>query len=111
MSRPTPVGSVQPYADEKGRIISDYLNWWEHSEALRALMHWAIARDQSQYVPPFEEILQFVKARFLDPEHGGWFRLLEPDGSPRDTTKGTGRKLDYHQVALCREAYSTTTTS
>ena len=104
MSRPAPAGSVQSYADEKSNILSDHLSWWEHAEALRALMHWALVRNESQYLEPFGAILDFVKTRFLDPDHGGWFRLLERDGSPRDTTKGTGWKLDYHQVALCREA-------
>jgi len=97
-------GSVQSYSDEKGRIVSDSLSWWEHAEALRALMHWALVRNEPQYLAPFSSILGFVKKRFLDPDHGGWFKSLELGGLPRDTSKGTGWKLDYHQVALCREA-------
>jgi len=97
-------GYIKTWIDEKGNVIRDEISWWEQSEALRALIHFIEQHNRKDLTDYFKSIFQFVKDHFLDPIYGGWYTNLYADGSPLDTNKGSVRKLDYHQTALCIEA-------
>lgn len=78
--------------------------WWQQCEAVRALLHWAVIRGRGDLWEPAQRVLSFAKARFLDPEHGGWYGQLREDGTPASTHKGHEWKVDYHVVGMCAEA-------
>ena len=80
------------------------LGWWEHSEAARALLHFACCRGRTEYLPLAAKVLRFTRKHFLDPAYGGWYEEVTTDGTPLCTDKGGHYKLDYHHTALCLEA-------
>jgi mannose-6-phosphate isomerase len=101
-------GAVRAFADSQGQITREDLVYWDHAEALRALMHYVVRRSEIMDAPDlllaFEKILEFVKGNFLDPTYGGWYASLDADATPVAMRKGSVWKLDYHQTALCDEA-------
>lgn len=78
--------------------------WWPQCEAIRALIHFAAVRGRDDLLPAASRMLDFVRAHFLDPEYGGWYGSLHPDGTPAHCGKGSEWKVDYHVVGMCMEA-------
>ncbi len=89
-----------------GAVINEHnkINWWEHCEAIRALLHFSIRHGITEYFPLFEKTLSYVQQHFIDPQFKGWYPTLNADGSPAADYKGSLYKLDYHQTAMCLEA-------
>jgi len=97
-------GGIFTGATPEGEVRSTRKGWWEQCEAIRAMLHFAVARGRDDLWEPLERTLAFVKRSFVDAEHGGWFAQAEADGQPVSAHKGSPFKLDYHQVAMCAEA-------
>jgi mannose/cellobiose epimerase-like protein (N-acyl-D-glucosamine 2-epimerase family) len=97
-------GGVWSPAAPDGRVMSRAKGWWEQCEAARAMHHYARLRGRSDLAEPFQRTMAFCRAHLVDPQHGGWYMRVEPDGSVRNRDKGNEWKLDYHVVGLCAEA-------
>lgn len=100
------IGMRNSLDENTGAVVNEHgkINWWEHCEAIRTLLHFSMQRGNKKYVPPFEQVLAYVQQHFTDPEYKGWYPTLNPDGSPAADFKGSLYKLDYHQTAMCLEA-------
>lgn len=70
--------------------------WWVHAEALYTLALAALARGDGGLWQAFLDQHAYARARFADPEHGEWYKYLERDGRPRDTSKGSWIKSAFH---------------
>ncbi|HDL19250.1 MAG TPA: hypothetical protein ENH29_09360 [Bacteroidetes bacterium] len=97
-------GAIRSYIDFNGEVTDKTYYWWEHSEALRSLLHFIIRRNKTELTEAFFVIFDFVKKNFLDHRFGGWYTQLNEQKMVIDGDKGSGGKLDYHQTALCYEA-------
>jgi len=97
-------GGVWSPASPEGELLSRAKGWWEQCEAARALLHYARVRGRTDLAPRFEDTMAFCRRHLIDPEHGGWYMRVEPDGSIQNTDKGNVWKVDYHVVGLCAEA-------
>ncbi len=97
-------GAIRAFANPEGQITRENLTYWDHTEALRALMHFVVRRGESRYLEPLRRILVFTQAHVLDTEHGGWYASLDATGAPLSMGKGSVWKVDYHPTALCLEA-------
>ncbi len=101
-------GAIRAFADYQGQITREDLVYWDHAEALRALLHYIVRRsetvDTRNLLSTFDKTLEFVRVNFLDPAYGGWYASLDADAVSTAMRKGSVWKLDYHQTALCDEA-------
>lgn len=78
--------------------------YWEQCEAARALAHHAFYRGRGDLWPLFDRTVEFFRMHYHDEQHGGCYAQVTPDGEVAKDGKGSEWKLDYHPVALCREA-------
>ncbi|NWG75736.1 MAG: AGE family epimerase/isomerase, partial [Rubrivivax sp.] len=96
-------GGIWSPAMPDGRIVNRSKGWWEQCEAARALHRYASAHQCPTCAAARDATLALCRGRFVDPEHGGWFMRIEPDGTIPSTDKGNEWKVDYHVVGLCVE--------
>jgi mannose-6-phosphate isomerase len=97
-------GGVYSPASPEGKLYSQRKGWWEQCEATRALLHFALYRQQAQYLAPLAQMIDFIRSDFIDPDYGGWYSMLGPGIDPTQQDKGHEWKLDYHVVGMCMEA-------
>ncbi|MHC4717018.1 MAG: AGE family epimerase/isomerase, partial [Planctomycetota bacterium] len=98
-------GGIFGASDYRGRVRSRSKGWWQQCEHLRALMRHAADHGRSDLWPAFEKSLGFVRAHFLDAEHGGWYGSYDPDSPPgRGQAKGSVWKTGYHATGMYSEA-------
>ncbi|HSV74936.1 MAG TPA: AGE family epimerase/isomerase [Chthonomonadales bacterium] len=98
-----PDGGVRFALDPELLPTSHGLGWWEQCEGIRALLRFAGEHGRADAAPRLARLTALARERFVDPEHGGWFMRVEPDGQVPDTSKGTHWKVDYHVVGMCVE--------
>ena len=99
-------GGIFSRGDYDGNVRPAPKGWWEQAELLRALAHYAAVRDRDDLWQPFAQSLKFVQRRFIDAEHGGWFRSYEA-GVPRsveEQNKGSVWMVGYHVTGMYWEA-------
>jgi mannose/cellobiose epimerase-like protein (N-acyl-D-glucosamine 2-epimerase family) len=102
---PTDGGIISPVRPD-GTYKAPIKGWWEQCEAIRALIHFAVARGYEQAWKPLQKVIAFVQSNFVDSEHGGWF-MRPPVSAGEDRAcldKGSQWKVDYHVVGMCAEA-------
>jgi mannose/cellobiose epimerase-like protein (N-acyl-D-glucosamine 2-epimerase family) len=68
------------------------------------MLHYAILRVRNDLFEPFQATMRFCLDHLIDPDYGGWYMRVEPDGTVHSTDKGNVWKVDYHVVGLCAEA-------
>lgn len=98
------VGGIYSPASPEGKVLSPRKGWWEQCEAVRALMHFALYRQRSEFLQPLAQTVDFIRQQFVDPEYGGWYMTIAPGVSTTDQDKGNEWKLDYHVAGMCMEA-------
>lgn len=96
-------GLVFSPASLDGEKVKRTNSYWEQCEALRTLFHFAALRDRPELSANFDILAGFVRAHYIDEEHGGWYTTITPKGTPSDTKKGGIYKLDYHQTSMTLE--------
>jgi mannose/cellobiose epimerase-like protein (N-acyl-D-glucosamine 2-epimerase family) len=99
-------GGIFSTADYAGNADSGPKSWWQQTELLRALMHYAAIRDRPDLWAPFEQSLAFVKQHFIDAVHGGWYANYDR-GKPRNRharRKGNPWQAGYHVCGMYAEA-------
>ncbi len=99
----TEYGGLYRSATTGNRITSDVKGFWEQTETVRALAHFAVCRGRSDLWTPLQDAVAFVKTRLVDVEYGGVYGALRRDGTPEITNKGALWKVDYHTVGMCME--------
>ncbi len=69
--------------DRAGGIADDTKTWWVQAEGLNALclMHSRFGKETEQYLKVMLHLWSFIENHQIDPEHGGWYGYLTPDGS------------------------------
>jgi mannose-6-phosphate isomerase len=97
-------GGTFSSAAPDGRLLSRRKGWWEQSEMVRALLHFAVRRGRGDLRDPLLKSVELIRERFIDPEFGGWYPGVGPGCDPDAQNKGGPYKLDYHNVAMCAEA-------
>lgn len=103
-------GGIYSPASPRGILDGARKGWWEQCEALRALAHYATLRNRADLWEPFNKTFDFVRAHYIDPEHGGWYSSVECNGVLARADKGNEWKLDYHVVGMCVEIMRLSTT-
>ena len=81
--------------------------WWQQSEALRTLMHYATVRGQTDRWTPYRETLSLIQREFADTKNGGWYPSPVsqcPDTPCTLPQAGYG----YHVTAMHMEALALT---
>ena len=91
-------GEISDYPDwhKKRNLRWDEKVWWVHSEALYATALMALEAKNEEYFGWFEDLHDWCKQHFYDPEYGEWYLALRRDGTPRNTCKGGMQKTAYH---------------
>jgi mannose-6-phosphate isomerase len=70
-------------------------SWWQQCEALRALLSVAPGSGRPDLWRRYEQTLGLVRAQFIDPTHGGWYR------KPCRSGRCDERQVEpYHMAAL-----------
>jgi mannose-6-phosphate isomerase len=97
-------GIISPVKPD-GTYIFPRKGWWEQCEAIRALLHFKIARNNARASEPLKKVIAFAQEHFVDEENGGWFMSppVATSENPR-FDKGSEWKVDYHVVGMCVEA-------
>jgi len=97
-------GILSPVTPD-GKRKAAVKGWWEQCEAIRALMHFAVVRGDSEALEPMDKVITFIRKNFVDEEYGGWFsRPTSIAGERASLNKGSEWKVDYHVVGMCAEA-------
>jgi mannose/cellobiose epimerase-like protein (N-acyl-D-glucosamine 2-epimerase family) len=99
-------GGIFSTSDYEGHADRGPKSWWQQTELLRALMHYAVMRARPDLWEPFEQSLGFVKQHFIDEVHGGWYAYYDR-GKPRIGTarnKGNLWQVGYHVCGMYVEA-------
>ena len=87
-----------------GGRIKRVKGWWEQCEAIRAMMHFAVLRNQDEIIEPLLKSIEFTENYMIDKENGGWYTFLGPGYNPLEQDKGFPGKVYYHVVGMCMEA-------
>jgi mannose/cellobiose epimerase-like protein (N-acyl-D-glucosamine 2-epimerase family) len=97
-------GGIFSPARPDGVLINEEKGWWQQCETIRALVHFYLRFHRNELNGPLQNMLEFVKAQFIDPQYGGWYTTIGPGIDPRTQEKGNEWKVDYHVVGMCMEA-------
>ncbi len=81
-----------------GKPESRLKEWWVQMEGLNALllMHEKYGRQTDAYFRAFQQQWQYIKTCQIDPEYGGVYEMVGPDGGPVNANKGRIWKAAYH---------------
>lgn len=99
-------GAINTWCDSQGRVKPGSLGWWEQTECLRAMLHYAASRKRDDLWPYCEKAQAFIRDVFYDAEFGGCYELVAPAPPHRvlRDTKGHVYKAGYHVAAMHMEA-------
>ena len=97
---------------EEGAMLFDRTNerglsqrraWWPHCETIIACLNvWKLTGER-KYFDVAVKTWEYVKAHFIDREHGGWYNDIMPDGRPAGVAKGSVWNCPYHNSRLAFE--------
>lgn len=87
-----------------GEAHDRHKEWWVQMEGLNALllMHERYGAETPRYFEAFEKQWAFIRDRQLDQEHGGVFRMVDPEGRPAGLDKSSIWKAAYHDGRALR---------
>jgi len=86
-----------------GRILDADGYYWVVAEAIASSALLAIRTGRESFWDWYDRLWECAMGRFVDHEHGGWYRILDPDNRRYDDLKSPPSKTDYHPVAACFE--------
>ncbi|AXC12792.1 N-acylglucosamine 2-epimerase [Acidisarcina polymorpha] len=81
-----------------GRPEDKFKEWWVQMEGLNTLLllHSKYGSNTSVYWQAFQKQLQFIRNYQEDPTYHGYYNLIDTDGKPLTTDKGSIWKGAYH---------------
>lgn len=83
------------------QTVDTDLHWWTQIEALIALRYAYHFTENESYAISFHRIWTFVKAHFMDKEHGEWFARIGIDTIRYEDDKIAMWKSPYHISRMC----------
>jgi len=86
-----------------GTILDRDRYYWVHAEAFVAAALLAQRTADENYWTWYDRIWQYADQHFVDPQYGGWFRVLDADNQKYSDEKTPPAKTDYHPLAACYE--------
>ena len=79
------------------------LSWWPQCETIIGCVNaWQLSGDPS-FLEAALRNWTYVKAHFIDHQHGGWFKDLDENGQPLDYPKVSDWNCPYHNSRLAFE--------
>ncbi len=89
-------GILPHTVDYAGRVRDAEPIWWSQTELLRGLAHFALHRGRNDLRAQLDSTLKSVRALYVDPVRGGWYRTP----GARDKNKGEEWKVGYHVAMM-----------
>jgi len=86
----------RPIADCREILLADSKLWWQHAEALYALLLAYAESGDGWFLQAYEKVHAYSFSHFADPEYGEWFAYLDRTGRLVNAAKGTDRKTCFH---------------
>ena len=85
------------------RGFSSGYEWWPQCEAIIGCTNaWQLTGEE-KYLDAARGLWEYVKAHFVDPAAGGWFKTVRDDGTPTGAPKISQWNCPYHNTRLCYE--------
>ena len=72
--------------------------WWVQAELLAALTDGLKHKARSSYLDALEKLIRFLWAHQVDPRDGIWLATVTAVGQPKDPTKASSWKANYHDL-------------
>lgn len=96
----TEYGGIIYFRDILGKSQVEYWHdmkfWWPQCEAAIANLMAYTLTGHKKYADQFTQVDSYIKAHFLDPEHGEWYGYLHRDNRISTTLKGNMYKGPFH---------------
>lgn len=96
----TEYGGIIYFRDILGKSQVEYWHdmkfWWPQCEAAIANLMAYTLTENKKYAEQFTQVDSYIKAHFLDPEHGEWYGYLHRDNRISTTLKGNMYKGPFH---------------
>ncbi len=84
-------------ADDQPATQTDKV-WWVQSEMMAALTDALKHKSNPAYAKALEQLLHFIVTYQADPADGIWLETVTADGKPKNTSKASSWKANYHDV-------------
>ncbi|MCX6100199.1 MAG: AGE family epimerase/isomerase, partial [Candidatus Bipolaricaulota bacterium] len=85
-------------------IVSTHKDWWPQAEAVIGFENAFELSGDARSERAAYSSWDYIRARFVDATHGGWFKRLCPDGTPDPTSVKVGPwNCPYHHARMCLE--------
>lgn len=79
-------------------------HWWAHAEAVVGFYNAYQLSGEARFADAAAAVWEYIDARFVDREHGDWFKVLDPAGAPLpDQPKVGPWECPYHHSRMCFE--------
>jgi mannobiose 2-epimerase len=95
-----------------GRVLSESsegpqsrdLAWWTHAEAMVGFYNAYQISGQEHFSTASARVWDFIGKKFIDHEHGDWFKTLDPQAKPYPQSPKVGPwECPYHHSRACLE--------
>ena len=97
-------GGIFSPAEPKTLNVVQTKNWWEQTEAIRAMLNFYFSREHKELFEPLSRTIDFVKNQMIDPRNGGWFSKIDDKNDQHLQLKGFPGKNYYHIMGMAMEA-------
>jgi cellobiose epimerase len=96
-------GAILYTADPSGLTDSDK-HWWPQAEALVGFFNAYKLSGDMRFLSAVRQLWQVIQEKFVDRQHGEWYKILSRDGEPRPGYVKTGPwECPYHHARACLE--------
>lgn len=96
-------GSI-PYEGGPHGLVDDTKSWWVHAEAVVGFYNAYQLSGDERFAETARRSWEYIEAKFIDHEHGDWFKELTHNGTPKPTSNKTGPwECPYHHGRACLE--------
>jgi len=86
-----------------GRLYDLDKYHWVHCETLAAAAALAVRTGKERYWQDYDRLWAYSWRHLIDHRYGGWFRILDADGTKQSDWKSPPGKTDYHPFGACLE--------
>lgn len=98
------LGAGQFGADHRPTVTDDRRHWWCQAEAMVGFWDAYEISGDDRYRQAAWKAWRFIDAHHVDRRGGDWFKTLQADGTPLDSTPKAGPwECPYHHVRACLE--------
>ena len=101
-------GGINYTFSPDGDILDTDRYYWVLAESAAAAASLGQRTGDEAYWQWYDRIWDYADRHFIDHERGGWYRVLDQEGSKYDDKKSPPAKTDYHPLAACIEIIEVT---